>query len=66
VNSVTPADVPDLIPKHPNEADMLLVPVPEAARLDPFLTAPTLAVICAVEPLSIRPHPHEFCMSFDI
>lgn len=31
-----------------NEADMLLVPVPETARIDPFLMHTTLAVICDV------------------
>src|SRR3954462_5195903 len=31
-----------------NESDMLLVPIPETARLDPFLQHTTLAVICDV------------------
>jgi glutamine synthetase len=31
-----------------NESDMLLVPVPETARLDPFLQHTTLAIICDV------------------
>ncbi len=32
-----------------NEADMLLVPVADTARIDPFLNEPTLAVICDVK-----------------
>lgn len=31
-----------------NESDMLLVPVADTARLDPFLQHPTLAIICDV------------------
>ena len=31
-----------------NESDMLLVPVPDTAKLDPFLQHPTLSVICDV------------------
>ena len=32
-----------------NESDMLLVPVPDTAFVDPFTTVPTLAVICMVQ-----------------
>jgi glutamine synthetase len=32
-----------------NESDMLLVPVPESAVLDPFTALPTLALICSVQ-----------------
>jgi len=32
-----------------NESDMLIVPVADTARIDPFLTEPTLAVICDVK-----------------
>ena len=39
-----------------NEADMLLVPVAETARLDPFLEAPTLGVICDVKDPLTRNH----------
>src|SRR5580704_19217541 len=31
-----------------NESDMLLVPVPDTARIDPFMTHTTLAMICDV------------------
>ena len=31
-----------------NESDMLLIPVADTARLDPFLTHPTLSMICDV------------------
>ncbi|NBP87860.1 MAG: glutamine synthetase [Planctomycetia bacterium] len=32
-----------------NESDMLLVPVPDTAFVDPFTSVPTLAVICMVQ-----------------
>ena len=32
-----------------NESDMLLVPVPETAVVDPFATIPTLSIICNVQ-----------------
>ncbi len=32
-----------------NEADMLLVPVPDTARVDPFYQRPTLSMICDVK-----------------
>src|SRR3954465_4921894 len=31
-----------------NESDMLLVPVPDTAKIDPFLQHTTLSIICAV------------------
>src|SRR4030095_16475548 len=31
-----------------NESDMLLIPVADTARIDPFLTHPTLSIICDV------------------
>src|ERR1051325_12063022 len=31
-----------------NESDMLLVPVPDTARIDPFMTHTTLSIICDV------------------
>ena len=31
-----------------NESDMLLIPVADTARVDPFLTHPTLSIICDV------------------
>ena len=31
-----------------NESDMLLIPVADTARIDPFLTHPTLAILCDV------------------
>jgi glutamine synthetase len=31
-----------------NESDMLLIPIPETAKLDPFLEHPTLSIICDV------------------
>ena len=32
-----------------NESDMLLLPVPETAILDPFMDRPTLALICEIQ-----------------
>ncbi len=32
-----------------NESDMLLVPVPDTATVDPFLQTPTLAMICNIQ-----------------
>ena len=32
-----------------NEADMLLVPVPDTARIDPFYERPTLSMICDIK-----------------
>ena len=32
-----------------NESDMLLVPVPDTAFVDPFMVTPTLAMICEIQ-----------------
>src|SRR5213595_1030252 len=43
-----------------NESDMLLVPVPETARIDPFMTHTTLAVICDVrDPITKREYSRD-------
>ena len=43
-----------------NEADMLLVPVPETAVLDPFSTVPTLSMICDIrDPVTRREYSRD-------
>lgn len=43
-----------------NESDMLLMPVPETACLDPFFAASTLSVVCNVlEPTTGEPYPRD-------
>jgi glutamine synthetase len=40
-----------------HESDMLLIPDPESAFMDPFRTEPTLAMICdAMDPVSHKPY----------
>jgi len=43
-----------------NESDMLLVPVPETARLDPFMQHTTLHIICDVrDPITKREYSRD-------
>jgi glutamine synthetase len=43
-----------------NESDMLLMPVPETACLDPFFAASTLSIVCDVlEPLTGEPYDRD-------
>src|SRR5438477_6693671 len=43
-----------------NESDMLIMPVPATAHLDPFYTAPTLAMICDVkDPISRKEYSRD-------
>jgi glutamine synthetase len=39
-----------------NESDMLLVPVPQTARVDPFFAHPTLSIICDVKDPVTKKH----------
>lgn len=41
-------------------SDMLMIPDPETARIDPFMTHPTLAVICdIVDPITREPYSRD-------
>lgn len=41
-----------------NESDMLVVPIPETAFLDPFTEVPTLNLICCIQdPITKSPYP---------
>ncbi len=43
-----------------NESDMLLMPVPETAQLDPFFAASTLSIVCNVlEPATGEPYSRD-------
>ncbi|RIL06578.1 MAG: type I glutamate--ammonia ligase [Proteobacteria bacterium] len=43
-----------------NESDMLMIPDPSTAFIDPFLSHPTLVLICdVVDPLSRQPYPRD-------
>src|SRR5690606_19189525 len=43
-----------------NESDMLLMPVPETAQIDPFYAAPTLSIVCNVlEPATGEPYSRD-------
>ena len=43
-----------------NESDMLLMPVPETACIDPFFAAPTLSIVCDVlEPTTNQPYDRD-------
>ena len=43
-----------------NESDMLLIPIAETARVDPFLTHPTLAIICDIrDPITKREYSRD-------
>jgi glutamine synthetase len=43
-----------------NETDMLLIPVPETAFVDPFFTRPTLAMLCDIrDPVTKREYSRE-------
>jgi glutamine synthetase len=43
-----------------NESDMLLVPDPNTAFMDPFRDTPTLAIICdVVDPITKKPYPRD-------
>jgi glutamine synthetase len=54
-----------------NESDMLLIPVPETAKIDPFLIHPTLSIICDVrDPITKKEYSRDprsiarKCMNF--
>ena len=43
-----------------NASDMLVIPDPSTARIDPFMAAPTLAVICdIVDPITREPYSRD-------
>ena len=43
-----------------NESDMLMVPDPETAHIDPFLAVPTLAMVCNIEdPITRKPYSRD-------
>lgn len=43
-----------------NASDMLLIPVDKTARIDPFMEAPTLAIICNIEdPITREPYSRD-------
>jgi len=43
-----------------NESDMLLIPDPDSAFIDPVLEVPTLALICDVyDPITLQPYEHD-------
>lgn len=43
-----------------NASDMLLIPIERTARIDPFMEAPTLAIICNIEdPITREPYSRD-------
>src|SRR5690606_24221273 len=43
-----------------NESDMLMIPDPASAFIDPFLAHPTLVLVCdVVDPISRQPYPRD-------
>jgi glutamine synthetase len=46
--------------KNINESDMLVIPDPESAFIDPFMRAPTLSLICdVVDPITREPYTRD-------